>query len=132
VLEPAKRSPANAKELTTSIDQGRAHRNEIVAELRAMTRPEQRLDQVLRWVVEGSTTLEIADTIAAAWPDAEPAALLIEATRNLEEAGAIDPVLVMGFCHQATLQLYKDMRAIGDFAGALAALKSLAKLHQLS
>jgi hypothetical protein len=98
-------------------------------ELRAMTRPEARAEQVLRWLVDGATALEIRDTILAAWPDADPAALMFDATQKLEAAGQLNPDLVMGFCTQATLQLYKDMRAIGDFAGALSAIKTLSKLH---
>lgn len=104
---------------------------EAVEQLRAMTRPEARLEQVGRWLVEGASALEIGDTIASAWPDADAAALLLEAVKKLEEAGELGPGLVLGFCTQATLQLYKDMKAIGDFAGALSAIKTLAKLHDL-
>ena len=51
------------------------------------------------------------------------------AIARLAEAAEFDPAIVQGWCIEATRGLYARMVEIGDFSGALKAVK---QLHELT
>jgi hypothetical protein len=57
--------------------------------------------------------------------------LLLSAIEKIRESNEIDPQTVIGFCFEGTRDLYRRMVEIGDFPGALRALKQLAQFARL-
>lgn len=86
-----------------------------------------RMNQVYHWIIEGATEYDIGEAMQQAWPDADHAGILLAAIEKIRESNEIDPHTVLGFCFEATRDLYRRMVEIGDFPGALRALKQLAQ-----
>ena len=87
------------------------------------------LNQVLKWVLSGSTEHDIAEAIRESYPDAEVRPLMVAALAHLVEAATFEPDAVLGWCIEVTRDLYRRMVEIGDFSGALKAVK---QLHELT
>ena len=90
-----------------------------------------RTNQVFQWIVQGATEFDIQEAMHQAWPDANHASLLLAAIEKIRESNQIDPHTVLGFCFEATRDLYRRMVEIGDFPGALRALKQLSYFARL-
>lgn len=95
---------------------------EEIARLRAMT-PDQRADQVMRWLTAGHRDLDIVETVAKAWPDAK--GLLDDVLTKLQKAGETPPDFIRGWIYAGRLEIYRQLMEIGDHAGALRALKDI-------
>jgi hypothetical protein len=87
-----------------------------------------RINQVWHWILEGATEFDILEAMQQAWPEADHAALLIGAVNKIRESSRLDPTTVLGFCVEATRDLFRRMVEIGDFAGALRAIRQLREL----
>lgn len=85
-------------------------------------------NQVLKWILSGATEHDISEAIKASWPDAAARPLLVAAIEQLRDSADFDPQTVLGFCFEATRELYRRMIDIGDFAGALRAVKQLTEI----
>lgn len=86
------------------------------------------VEQVRKWIISGASAYDIAEAIAKAFPDANAAALMIAAMKELETAANFDPAVVQGWCFEATRDLYRRMVDIGDYPGALRAVKQIADM----
>jgi hypothetical protein len=86
------------------------------------------LNQVFKWILAGATKRDIAEAITQSWPDAQPSPLILAAVEEIRAGGRLDAQVVRGFCAEATRDLYRRMVEIGDFAGALRAVKQLADM----
>lgn len=84
-----------------------------------------RVEQTIRWLISGVREADIVEAIRATWPDQALQPLILAAVEQLAEAGNPEPAVVHGFCMEATRDLYRRMVEIGDFAGALRAVKLL-------
>lgn len=89
----------------------------------------QQLEQVTKWLLAGHSAADITEAAAQAWPNAKPAALLLAATDKIAESANYDLDLIVGFTLEGTRDLYRRMLEIGDFSGAL---KALRQLHDLA
>ena len=87
-----------------------------------------RVSQVFKWVLSGATEHDIGEAIQQAWPGEQPRPLIVAAIAQLRKAADFDPDLVLGWCFESTRDLYRRMVEIGDFPGALRAVKQLAEL----
>ena len=87
-----------------------------------------RINQVWHWILEGATEFDILEAMQQAWPEADHAALLIGAVNKIRESSRLDPTTVLGFCVEATRDLFRRMVEIGDFPGALRAIRQLREL----
>ena len=54
--------------------------------------------------------------------------LLAAVMGDLEKSAACSPEILIGWCFEATRELYRRMIEIGDFSGALRAVKQIAEL----
>jgi hypothetical protein len=90
-----------------------------------------RMNQVYHWIIEGATEYDIGEAMQQAWPEADHAGILLAAIEKIRESNEIDPHTVLGFCFEATRDLYRRMVEIGDFPGALRALKQLAQFARI-
>jgi hypothetical protein len=84
------------------------------------------LNQVIKWILAGATERDIAEAIAQTYPDATARPLLTAAVQQITKSANYDPRIVRGWCFEATRELYRRMVEIGDFPGALRAVKQLA------
>jgi len=89
---------------------------------------EQRVEQTVKWLLTGARDADVVEAIRATWPDQKLQPLILAAVEQLAKAAEFDPDVVRGWCFEATKQLFQSMTAIGDFAGALRAVKQLAAL----
>ena len=74
-----------------------------------------RMNQVYHWIIEGATEFDIGEAMQQAWPGADHAGILLAAIEKIRESNEIDPHTVLGFCFEATRDLYRRMVEIGDF-----------------
>ena len=77
----------------------------------------------MAWLIEGLTNHEIEEAVRHYFPADEPEAIALGMAEQMREAGRSDPLLVRGFCVLAARDLYKQLRDVGDFQGALRAVK---------
>lgn len=105
-----------------------ATNSEPVTALAATVPDAVKVNQITKWVLSGATEYEIAEAVAAQWPGTELRPLLAKVLCELAEAGVTTAPLVLGWCIEATKFLYQRMVDIGDFAGALRAIKQIADL----
>jgi hypothetical protein len=90
--------------------------------------PSAAIGQVTKWILAGQSHADIAEAITATFPEADGEALITEALRNMAKAGD-DPAAILGFCIEASRELYRRTLEIGDHATAL---RAVAQLHRLA
>lgn len=88
----------------------------------------QAAEQVAKWILTGAREADVLEAIATTWPDRQARPLIVAAMDSFAESGQVSRSAVRGFVFEATRDLYRQMREIGDFAGALRALKQLVDL----
>lgn len=88
--------------------------------------PEQ-LEQVRKWIIAGHAEGDIREAIAEQWPDAESTPVIVAAMTHIASSVNCPMEAVLGWCIQATQFLYQRMVDVGDFPGALRAVKQLAE-----
>jgi len=82
----------------------------------------------LKWVLSGASEFDVTEAIAAAFPGEKAQPLIREVVTRLEKSGDFSTRVVIGWCFEATKDLYRRMVEIGDFPGALRAAKQLEEL----
>ena len=87
-----------------------------------------RTNQVLHWILEGATEYDILEAMQQAWPDGNHSSILLGAIEKIRESSRLDRTTVHGFCVEATRDLFRRMVEIGDFPGALRAIRQLREL----
>lgn len=85
-------------------------------------------EQIVKWILAGHSEFDILEGAAASWPDTDPAPFILGALEKIRKGGTIDPDMLAGWCVEATRELYRRMVEIGDFTGALRAIRQLADL----
>jgi hypothetical protein len=99
--------------------------------------PEQ-VDRVCRWILAGGTEAEIEAAIAKEWPEAaaartnpdQPHPIVMAAAAKFRECGEFDGVAVLGFCYEATRELYRQLLKEKNFIGALKAIKQMSDIAE--
>lgn len=89
-----------------------------------------RLHQVRGWILSGASEHEIAQAIAATWPDAKGRPLIVDAMKRIARDGAGDPDVVRAWTVEATRLVYQRAMEAGDYASALRALRQIVELTQ--
>ena len=75
--------------------------------------------------MEGNRAEDIAQALANRFPNEDPAKLLSHAADHFATVAEADPLVVRGFCLEALRELYRRCFDIGDYQGALKAVKEL-------
>ena len=91
-----------------------------------------KIKTVRGYVLEGNQLQDIEEKIRADWPSEDPAALIEAVLSGFTKTGTQSKEVIEGFCIDAARDLYRRMLAVGDFAGALSAIKEIARLRQKS
>jgi len=92
----------------------------------------EKIDQILKWMLAGESEFKICQAIADNWPLCEAGPLIQAAVDELQKSSESDPDIVNGWCFQATRFLYNQMIQVGDFSGALRAVKQMSDLTKRS
>ena len=88
----------------------------------------KKLNQVKRWILDGWSEYEIATAAAEEWPGENVKPLIATVMESLCDSAKFDSRVVVGWCFEATRDLYRRMVEMGDYAGALKAVKQLTDL----
>lgn len=116
----------------TKCDSGPIATTEEAAQAAAPAIPPQDADkvhQVFLWVIQGATEHQVKQAIADQWPDIDAMPLITQVIEDLKKQGELDVLSVKGWVFEASRELYRKMVDIGDFAGALRAVK---QIHDLT
>ena len=84
-----------------------------------------KLQQVLTWILEGQSEHAIRETIAETWPDEAASPLILAAIDQLNSGSNRTHAEVKNWCIEATKFLYQRQVEIGDFTGAMRAVKQI-------
>lgn len=88
----------------------------------------EKIEQILKWMLAGESEFTIAESMAKHWPHADPGPLITAAVDQLvKSATENDETVVTGWCFQATRFVYQKQIEIGDYTGALRAIKQMAE-----
>jgi len=82
---------------------------------------------VLLWLIEGQRTEDIRHAATERFPRHNAEKLLAEATDHLATVANADTTVIKGWCFEAYRELYRRMVDVGDYKGAIAAIKELRK-----
>lgn len=84
--------------------------------------------QVAKWIIAGHDASDITEAVRASKFDGEPGPLILAAMGRLKRAANFDPMIMLGWCVEATRELYRKMVESGDYAGALRAVKQMERM----
>jgi pterin-4a-carbinolamine dehydratase len=91
----------------------------------------EQLQQVQDWILQGNSEHLIRESIADEFPDASPVALITGVLNHFVEVASLNEVALLGtygWCLEASKEMYRRMVEIGDYAGALRAIKQIKEL----
>jgi hypothetical protein len=87
-----------------------------------------RIEEVFNWILSGITEHALIKKIEETWPEVDRRPLIIQAVKRFSSCEHLNPTAVMGFCFEASRDLYRRMVEAGDFVNALRAVKQMADL----
>lgn len=85
------------------------------------------LDQVILWLLDGHRAADVLEAIKDKMPGADPDKLLSRATDHFRIVADADADVLRGWCFEAYRELYRKMVEVGDYKGAIAAIKELSR-----
>lgn len=85
----------------------------------------QKIHQILTWILEGQSQHTIRESIGQHWPDDEAQPLILQAFAALTESGKITHAEIQSRCIAFTQFVYQKQIEIGEYSGALSAIKQL-------
>lgn len=89
---------------------------------------DEKTAQVVQWIVDGERSASIRQLIQSTYPDTDAKILLMLAMNHFESVADFDAPVVVGWCFEASKDLYRRMVEVGDFVGALRAVKQVSDL----
>ena len=89
---------------------------------------EKKLNQVKRWILDGCSEFEITEAAARLWPGEKIKPMIGAVMDGLCDSSQFDTRVVVGWCFEATRDLYRRMVEAEDYQGALKAVKQMTEL----
>lgn len=89
---------------------------------------DEKISQVAQWIVEGERMADVRRLIQSTYPDSDAKILLMLAMDHFQAVASFDSPVVIGWCFEASKDLYRRMVDSGDFVGALRAVKQISDL----
>ena len=83
---------------------------------------------VIDWLLTGATEQQIREALAEKYPECDPAGVMVEVQNHLQAAGRPNTDAVKGWALMAYRKIYQQMLQIGDYSGALKAVKEITNL----
>lgn len=88
------------------------------------------VQSAVQWIIDGAPVYDVRLNLEKHFPDENPDRIFMAAAAEIQAAAAMPEDALRGFALMATRNLYQKMNSIGDFAGALAAVKVLINLNR--
>lgn len=85
----------------------------------------ERVDQTMRWLIEGERDLDILRMISESWPDQDLKNLMTEVLSKFREAAETPPDFVRGWIYESRKELYRNLVQAGEYDAALKALRDM-------
>lgn len=82
------------------------------------------------WILEGHRDADIKESLAEAYPKEDAGKLIADTLKYLAIVSRSDTTVLRGWCLEAYRELYRKMVDVGDYAGAIRAVKELHKIAQ--
>lgn len=86
------------------------------------------INQVLTWILEGNSEHLIIEAIESTWPGEESQPLIVGAFRQVAANAESTRETLADWCVESMRFLYQKQVEIGEFGGAMRAIKELAGL----
>ena len=118
--KPAKKKPASKKALAKA----------PAADPAPKLDREAMVNQAVEWILGGQTEADIREAIAENFPAAIANDLIMGAMEQFEKSAHFARDVTIGFCFQATRDLYRRMVEIADYPAALRAIKQLLEMAE--
>ena len=97
-------------------------------EMQKTAKPVSPMLQVYGWLLDGQSKANVLDAIHEIYPGENPARLLSEAQQSFALLSKEPADSILGWCMEATRELYRQLKDVGDYE---AALRAVAQLHKL-
>lgn len=81
------------------------------------------------YFLQGAAIGDILEKCRTDWPGVDLDPIIAEVLETFKREGERPPSVVLGWCLECARELYRKMLEVGDFAGALNALKEIPKIH---
>lgn len=83
---------------------------------------------VVKWICSGHTLPDIEEAITAKLPGNKPKDLIKKAIAHIAQSGEVDNTVIKGYAFESYKMLQAKMMEIGDFQGAMKAVKEIVAL----
>jgi hypothetical protein len=83
---------------------------------------------VIDWLLTGASEQQIREALSEKYPDINAAEVMMDVQTQLQVAGRPNTDAVKGWALMAYRKIYQQMLQIGDYAGALKAVKEITNL----
>ena len=83
---------------------------------------------VIDWLLTGASEQQIREALSEKYPNINAAEVMMEVQTQLQVAGRPNTDAVKGWALMAYRKIYQQMLQIGDYAGALKAVKEITNL----
>lgn len=83
---------------------------------------------VVDWLLTGASEQQVAEALAAKYPNADARAVLTQVQQQLAAAGNPSPDSVRGWCLLSYRRIYQQMLSVGDFNGCRQVIKEISAL----
>jgi hypothetical protein len=83
----------------------------------------------LGFFLQGAAVDDVFEKCRELWPGIPVEPIVAEVFETFRKSGERPPAVVLGWCLECARELYLKMLEVGDFAGALNALKEIPKIH---
>lgn len=87
-----------------------------------------KINQVLTWILEGNSEHLIVEAIESTWPGEKARPLILGAFRQVAANAELTRDTLADWCVESMRFLYQKQVEIGEFGGAMRAVKELAGL----
>lgn len=84
--------------------------------------------QVYEWLIEGHTSADIREAGKEKYPGENIDNLIVLALDSFAKAASADTTVIRGWCLESYRHLYKKMVEIGDYNGAIRAVKEITRM----
>ena len=82
-------------------------------------------EQVKKWMLDGHSSTDIFEALAAEHPNADPSAAIDNALESFHAVATADLTVLRGWSLEAYRNLYQKMVDMGDYANATRCVKAI-------
>ena len=91
---------------------------------------EKAINQVILWMIAGNRGEDIKEALSKEFPSQDEGKVIASAAEHFKKLANSNDNVLRGWCLDATRDIYQKMVSIGDFSGALKAIKQLNEFNK--